>query len=166
MKYARVLLITGGLCLGRRRGGWRGQDDFAALERQFRELPMEARRLLGPLFWLHGDETRERLEMYVAKVAEGGNGCFTHRIAPASRLAGPGLVSRPGICLEAAKKHHLKMWIFDEKWLPSQARRRKSARRAMPPSAWRPRPSRSKGRGPGQADGYGGERYIAAVAGR
>ena len=25
------------------------------LEAQFRELPMEARRLTGPLFWMHGD---------------------------------------------------------------------------------------------------------------
>jgi hypothetical protein len=41
------------------------------LERQFRELPMEARRLTGPLFWLHGDETRAQLELEVAKVAEG-----------------------------------------------------------------------------------------------
>ena len=33
------------------------------LEEQFRELPMEARRLTGPLFWLHGDEneTKQRL---------------------------------------------------------------------------------------------------------
>ena len=61
------------------------------LERQFRELPIEARRLTGPLFWLHGDESRERLEMYVAKVAEGGNGCFTAesgRIAIGSGQAG------------------------------------------------------------------------------
>ena len=35
---------------------------------------MEARRLTGPLFWLHGDdnETKERLEFYLDKVAEGG----------------------------------------------------------------------------------------------
>ena len=46
------------------------------LERQFRELPMKARRLTGPLFWMHGDanETKERLEAYIEKVAEGGNG--------------------------------------------------------------------------------------------
>jgi len=54
-----------------------GRSGMAALERQFRELPPEARRNTGPLFWLHGDESRERLEMYVGKVAEGGNGSFT-----------------------------------------------------------------------------------------
>jgi len=32
------------------------EPSWAELERQFRELPMEARRLTGPLFWLHGDE--------------------------------------------------------------------------------------------------------------
>jgi site-specific recombinase XerC len=49
---------------------------------QFRTLPLEARRWLGPLFWLHGDESRQRLESYVDKVAEGGNGCFTTESRP------------------------------------------------------------------------------------
>ena len=42
------------------------------IQREFCELPMEARRLTGPLFWLHGDEneTKERLEFYLDKVAE------------------------------------------------------------------------------------------------
>ena len=45
------------------------------LEKKFQELPMEARRLTGPLFWMHGDanETPERLEAYLEIVAEGGN---------------------------------------------------------------------------------------------
>jgi hypothetical protein len=43
------------------------------LEQQFRELPLEARRLTGPLFWLYGDESPERLRMYLEKVVEGGN---------------------------------------------------------------------------------------------
>ncbi len=38
------------------------QTDLGTMERQFRELPPEARRLTGPLFWLHGDESQERLE--------------------------------------------------------------------------------------------------------
>ena len=54
------------------------------LERQFRELPNSARRHTGPLFWLHGDESRARLELKLAKVAEGGNGTFT---AESARIA-------------------------------------------------------------------------------
>ena len=50
------------------------ESNWSALEKQFREMPMEARRLTGPLFWLHGDdnETKDRLEMYLGKVAEVG----------------------------------------------------------------------------------------------
>ncbi len=59
-----------------------GGDNLASLEQQFRTLPLEARRWLGPLFWLHGDESRQRLETYVGKVAEGGNGCFTTESRP------------------------------------------------------------------------------------
>ncbi|MFN3486810.1 MAG: hypothetical protein ACK44W_15190, partial [Planctomycetota bacterium] len=55
-----------------------GQEpDLGTLEKRFRELPVEARRLIGPLFWLHGDESPRRLVETLEKVAEGGNGCFT-----------------------------------------------------------------------------------------
>jgi len=94
-------------------------DDFAVVEEWFRTLPMEARRLTGPLFWLHGDESSELLARYVQKVAEGGNGCFTAESRPHSDWLGPGWYRDLAICLEAAKKHDLKMWIFDEKWWPS-----------------------------------------------
>jgi len=93
--------------------------DLAALERQFRELPMEARRLTGPLFWLHGDESPERLRAYLEKVAEGGNGCFTAESRPHRDWLGPGWYRDLAICLEAAKRLDLEMWIFDEKWWPS-----------------------------------------------
>ncbi len=99
---------------------WAAEDEMGRLEMQFRTLPIEARRLTGPLFWLHGDESRQRLEAYVAKVAEGGNGCFTVESRPHSDWLGPGWWRDLAICLEAAKKHNLKMWIFDEKWWPSQ----------------------------------------------
>lgn len=97
------------------------QPSMDSLEKQFRELPMESRRLTGPLFWLHGDEqeTKDRLEMYVEKVAEGGNGCFTTESRPHKDWLGEGWFRDLAICLEAAKKHNLKMWIFDEKWWPS-----------------------------------------------
>ena len=83
------------------------------LERDFRELPVEARRLTGPLFWLHGDESPELLREYVAKVAEGGNGCFTAESRPHSDWLGPGWYRDLAICLEEAKRHDLEMWIFD-----------------------------------------------------
>ena len=96
------------------------ETDWAGLEKQFRELPPEARRQIGPLFWLHGDESKERLEMYVGKVAEGGNGGFTTESRPHSDWLGPNWFRDVGICLEEAKKHGLKVWIFDEQWWPSQ----------------------------------------------
>ena len=40
---------------------------MAQVEQRFRELPMEARRSIGLQFWLHGDESKERLETHVAR---------------------------------------------------------------------------------------------------
>lgn len=94
-------------------------SDLAEVEQQFRKLPMEARRLTGPLFWLHGDESAERLKMYLDKVAEGGNGCFTAESRPHIDWLGPGWYRDLKICLEAARRLNLHMWIFDEKWWPS-----------------------------------------------
>lgn len=94
-------------------------EDWSTVERQFRELPMEARRLTGPLFWLHGDESQERLEMYLEKVAEGGNGSFTAESRPHVDWLGPGWYRDLKICLDAAKRLNLEMWIFDEQWWPS-----------------------------------------------
>jgi len=93
--------------------------ELADIEKQFRTLPMEARRLTGPLFWLHGGESRELLEMYLGKVVEGGNGCFTAESRPHNDWLGPGWYRDLDICLQAAKKHNLKMWIFAERWWPS-----------------------------------------------
>ncbi len=94
--------------------------DWTVLEKQFCELPMEARRLTGPLFWLHGDESQERLEMTLEKVAESGNGCFTAESRPHNDWLGPGWYRDLAICLKKAKELNLKMWIFDERWWPSQ----------------------------------------------
>jgi len=93
--------------------------DLPAREKQFLNLPQEARRLTGPLFWLHGDESPERLQSYLEKVAEGGNGCFTAESRPHSDWLGEGWYRDLGVCLEAAKRLDLKMWLFDEKWWPS-----------------------------------------------
>lgn len=139
--------------------------DFTALERQFRELPMDARRLVGPLFWLHGDESRERLEMYIEKIAEGGNGCFTTESRPHRDWLGPDWFRDLDICLQAAKKHDLKMWIFDEQWWPSQG-----VGGRVPPeyAAKRLAAEAVDVEGPKQftADGHAGPRYIATVAGQ
>ena len=66
-----------------------GEPALATVEQQFRELPLEAKRLTGPLFWLHGDESQERLEMYLDRVAESGNGCFTAPLRRPSSLQSP-----------------------------------------------------------------------------
>lgn len=138
---------------------------FAAVEQQFRELPPAARRLTGPLFWLHGDDSKDRLEMYVGKVAEGGNGSFTTESRPHTDWMGPGWWRDLSICLDAAKKQDLQLWIFDEKWWPSQAVAGK-----VPPryAAKRLETAAVELEGPRafEAEGYHGERYVAAVAGQ
>jgi len=141
----------------------RGDD----LERQFREMPMEARRLTGPLFWLHGDanETKERLQMYLEKVAEGGNGCFCAESRPHSDWLGPRWYDDLDICLQAAKRLNLKMWIFDERWWPSQILGGK-----VPPEyrAKRLAAEATAVEGPStfEAGDCGGKHFVAAVAGR
>jgi glycosyl hydrolase family 106( putative alpha-L-rhamnosidase) len=95
------------------------EPSLATLEQEFRDPPMEARRLTGPLFWLHGDESKDRLQMYVGKVAEGGNGCFTTESRPHKDWLQEPWFRDLNFCLESAKQHGLKMWIFDEKWWPS-----------------------------------------------
>ena len=98
----------------------RAEEPTAAdLERSFHTLPMEARRHTGPLFWLHGDETRAQLEQELQKVAEGGNGTFTAESRPHNDWLGVGWFRDLKICLDAAKRLDLTMWIFDEKWWPS-----------------------------------------------
>jgi hypothetical protein len=138
---------------------------FAAVEQQFRELPPEARRLTGPLFWLHGDDSKERLEMYVGKVAEGGNGSFTTESRPHTDWMGPGWWRDLDICLAAAKKQNLQLWIFDEKWWPSQAVAGK-----VPPryAAKRLEAATVEVEGPRafEAEGYEGDSYIATIAGQ
>ncbi len=159
--YAAIIVLF----LSMVSAGTAEQKTPANLEQQFQTLPMDARRLTGPLFWLHGDESRERLEMYVEKVAQGGNGSFTAESRPHKDWLGEGWYRDLAICLEAAKKHNLQMWIFDEKWWPSQGVGGK-----VPPQYFAKRLNATavEVEGPREysADGYSGERYIAAVAGR
>jgi hypothetical protein len=137
------------------------------LESQFRQLPMEARRLTGPLFWMHGDdnETAERLEEYLEIVTEAGNGCFTAESRPHSDWLGDGWYKDLDICLQKAKKLDLKMWIFDERWWPSQSiggkvPPRYAAKRLVADTVDSAGPKLYK------ADGFSGDRYIGAVAGK
>ena len=96
------------------------EPTLATLERQFRELPMDARRLTGPLYWMHGDETKAQLEGELAKVLEGGNGIFTAEPRPHKDWLGEGWYRDLGICLDFAHAHDLKMIIYDDWWWPSQ----------------------------------------------
>lgn len=136
------------------------------LEKQFRELPMEARRLTGPLFWMHGDdnETPERLKEYLEIVASAGNGCFTAESRPHSDWLGPRWYKDLGVCLQKAKKLDLKMWIFDERWWPSQS----IGGRVPPRYAAKTLVAETvdiTGPDSYQAEGFAGDRYIGSVAG-
>ena len=93
-----------------------------SLDEQFRALPNEARRHTGPLFWLHGDanETPERLNAMLERVAESGQGTFTAESRPHKDWLGEGWYRDLAVCLDAAKRLNLTMWIFDEDWWPSQ----------------------------------------------
>ena len=141
------------------------EPTIAEVEQQFRALPTAARRLTGPLFWLHGTESKERLEQYVAKVAEGGNGSFTAESRPHNDWLGPRWYQDLAICLDAARKHGLEMWIFDEKWWPSQMLGGK-----VPPR-YATKMLVAEGVDVGgpkafEAEGYGGPRHVAALAGK
>lgn len=141
------------------------EPQLSALEQQFRELPMDAKRLTGPLFWLHGDETKERLESYLDRVAESGNGTFTAESRPHSDWLGEGWYRDLGICLESARRLNLTMWIFDEKWWPSQGIGGK-----VPPryaaKKLQAEPTNLVGPRVLEMEGFGGEHYVAALAGQ
>jgi hypothetical protein len=143
-----------------------GEAEIGQIEKKFRELPLDARQLTGPLFWLHGDDSKERLEMYVDKVAEGGNGAFTTESRPHNDWLGPNWFRDVGICLDAARKHGLKLWIFDEKWWPSQGVGGKVPARYAAKLLDGSAVEVEGGPKVFAAEGYSGEDYIAAVAGR
>ncbi len=114
-----MILAAGSLAVSCARLSAERADDWSVLERQFTDVPMEARRLTGPLFWLDGDEGEERLRMYMEKVAEGHNGTFCAESRPHQDWLGKGWYRDLATCLDAARKHNLTMWIFDERWWPS-----------------------------------------------
>jgi len=167
----RKLLILGVVgCLlvtGCAKKGWppREAGDMAELERQFREMPMESRRFVQPLFWLHGDESKERLELLIDKMAESGCGGFVCESRPHNDFLGEGWYRDLDICLQAAKKHNMKMWIFDEKWWPSgsvggKVPERYAAKKLVAEAAAVEGGTKYAG------EGFGGEKFVAVIAGK
>jgi len=141
------------------------QPSISVVEKQFLEMPMAARWGTGPLFWLHGDESKERLETYVQKVAEGHNGSFCAESRPHNDWLGPGWYRDLDICLEAAKQNGLRMWIFDEQWWPSQM----VAGKVPPEYGSKVLEATAKTvDGPARFtdDGYSGGSFVAAIAGK
>lgn len=116
---ALLLVAAAGTCLLPASPAHTEEMSFEQIRSTFQKAPTDARRYVGPLFWLHGDESKERLQMYVGKMAEGGNGCFTAESRPHNDWLGENWFRDLGYCLDAAKQHDLDMWIFDEKWWPS-----------------------------------------------
>jgi len=160
-----LILLAAGVSLCRPLFGETVELSIGEVEKQFRELPMEARRLTGPLFWLHGDETQAQLERELQKSLEGGNGTFTCESRPHNDWLGPNWYRDLDICLQFAKKNNQTMYIFDEKWWPSQMIGGK-----VPPEYGSKTmvADAVPAVGPKQftAPGYGGKEFIAAVAGK
>ena len=96
------------------------EPGWGDLEKQFDTLPMETRRLTGPLFWMHGDETRGQLQGELQKVLDGHNGTFTAEPRPHKDWLGEGWYRDLSINLDFARKNDLTMFIYDDWWWPSQ----------------------------------------------
>lgn len=133
------------------------------LEADFRTLPLEARRQMGPLFWLHGDESAAELTGELTKVLEAGNGTFTAESRPHNDWLGEGWYRDLGVCLDFARRHNLTMWIFDEKWWPSG----EVAGKVPPQYTCRDLVATSaRVSGPGRADLPSPDHLVAILAGR
>lgn len=128
-------------------------------------MPMEARRFVQPLFWLHGTESKDRLSFFVDKVAEGHNGGFCTESRPHNDWLGPKWFSDLNICLQAAKRDNLKMRIFDDKWWPSQ-----TMGNTVPPQyrAKRLEATATTVEGPARFSdsGFSGNNLVAVIAGK
>ena len=164
MKFpCAILMIVGVASTGSMSALAQESKKPAALEQRFHEVPMEARRLTGPLFWLHGDESQAQLEGELQKVAEGGNGCFIAESRKHRDWLGPDWYRDLTICLESAKKRNLQLWIYDAWWVPSQADKVPPRYAAKTLEAWA---IDAEGLRTLEGGGYGGERFVATVAGR
>lgn len=159
MKRQMIMLAAGLLT------GVAVADGLDRIERDFSQLPPAARRNLGPLFWLHGDESKEQIVSVLEKVRDGGNGTFTVEPRPHKDWLGEGWYRDLGICVDFARANNLTLYIFDDWWWPSQM----MGGRVPPQYGSKVLESAAEAvAGPREfsADGYGGDRFIAAVAGR
>ena len=95
---------------------------FAAdsLRETFRSPQGAARENTGPLFWMHGTETPERLREYVGRVDESGQGVLTIESRPHVDWMRDGWWRDVDIVLDACRKRGMKMMVFDDYWWPSQ----------------------------------------------
>ena len=80
----------------------------------------EARANTGPLFWLHGTESAERLREYVGRIDESGQGILTAESRPHKDWMGSGWWRDLRIVIDEAKRRGLKVMLFDDYWWPSQ----------------------------------------------
>ena len=86
----------------------------------FRSPQGAARENTGPLFWMHGTETPERLREYVGRVDESGQGILTIESRPHVDWMRDGWWRDVDIVLGECKKRGMKVMMFDDYWWPSQ----------------------------------------------
>ena len=110
-KIARLALLFSASCAAL------GAD---SLRETFRSPQGAARENTGPLFWMHGTETPERLRAYVGRVDESGQGILTIESRPHVDWMRDGWWRDVDVVLDACKKRGMKMMVFDDYWWPSQ----------------------------------------------
>jgi len=92
----------------------------ADLREDFRVPKGAVRENTGPLFWMHGTETPERLREYVGRVDESGQGILTIESRPHINWMRPEWWRDVDVVLDECKKRGVKMMVFDDYWWPSQ----------------------------------------------
>ena len=88
----------------------------ADMREDFRSPQGAARENTGPLFWMHGTESPERLREYVGHVAESGQGTLTIESRPHIDWMREGWWRDVDIVLDECRKRGLKMLVFDDYW--------------------------------------------------
>ena len=96
------------------------QVAFGGLREEFRSPQGAARVNTGPLFWMHGTESEQRLRDYVRVVAESGQGSLTIESRPHEGWMLDSWWRDVDIILDECRKRGIKMLVYDDYWLPSQ----------------------------------------------